>query len=73
MRSITARCAAVGSASTVCSVVTTGMVRRDSSSRIWAAGFAAENSEFVLQADDVEPAGVQERRGARHSPRCCHP
>ena len=29
------------------------------------AGFAAENSEFVLQADDVEPAAVQEIRGAR--------
>ena len=29
------------------------------------AGFAAENSEFVLQADGVEPAGVQEIRGAR--------
>ena len=26
------------------------------------AGFAAENPEFVLQADDVEPAGVQKRR-----------
>ena len=29
-----------------------------------AAGFAAENSEFVLQGNDVEPAGVQERGGA---------
>ena len=28
------------------------------------AGFAAENSEFVLQTNDVEPAGVQEGRGA---------
>ena len=28
------------------------------------AGFAAKNSEFVLQANDVEPAGVQERCGA---------
>ena len=27
-------------------------------------GFAAENSEFVLQTDDVEPAGVEKRRGA---------
>ena len=26
-------------------------------------GFAAENSEFVLQTDDVEPAGVEKRRG----------
>ena len=38
-----------------------------------AAGFAAENSEFVLQANDVEPAGVQEVCGARHSLRCCRP
>ena len=52
----------VGSASTVWSVVTTGMVRRDSSSRMWRAGFATENSEFVLQAHDVEPAGIQEIR-----------
>ena len=29
-----------------------------------SAGFAAENSEFVLQANDVEPASVQEGRGA---------
>ena len=29
-----------------------------------SAGFAAENAEFVLQANDVEPAGVQEGRGA---------
>ena len=28
------------------------------------AGIAAENPEFVLQADDVEPAGVQRSRGA---------
>ena len=27
-------------------------------------GFAAENSEFVLQTDDVEPPGVEERPGA---------
>ena len=27
------------------------------------AGFTAENSEFMLQADDVEAAGVQERCG----------
>ena len=38
-----------------------------------AAGLAAENAEFVLQGDDVEPAGVQELGGARHSPRCCRP
>ena len=29
-----------------------------------STGFATENSEFVLQTDDVEPAGVEERRGA---------
>src|ERR1700738_3028270 len=28
------------------------------------AGFAAENPEFVLQADDIELAGVQKRGGA---------
>ena len=28
------------------------------------AGFAAENSEFVLQTNGVEPARVQESRGA---------
>jgi hypothetical protein len=28
------------------------------------AGFAPENSELVLQANDVEPAGIQEGRGA---------
>ncbi len=28
------------------------------------AGVAAENSELVLQTDDVEPAGIQEGRGA---------
>ncbi len=27
-------------------------------------GFAAENSEFVLQTDDVEPSGVEKRRSA---------
>ena len=27
-------------------------------------GVAAENSEFVLQGDDVEPAGVEKRRSA---------
>ena len=73
MRCITARCAAVGLASTVCSVVTIGIVRRDSSSRICGAGFAAENSELVLQANDVEPAGIQERRGARIVFDRCHP
>ncbi len=30
-----------------------------------AAGFATENSEFVLQAHRIEPAGVQEIRRAR--------
>ncbi len=29
-----------------------------------AAGFAAENSEFVLQANEVETAGIQEVGGA---------
>ena len=29
-----------------------------------SAGFAAEDSEFVLQANDVKAAGVQEGRGA---------
>ena len=29
-----------------------------------AARLTAEDAEFVLQADDVEPAGVQEVRGA---------
>ena len=29
-----------------------------------AAGFAAEYSELVLQADEVKTAGVQECRGA---------
>ena len=29
-----------------------------------SAGLAAEDSEFMLQANDVEPAGVQEGRGA---------
>ena len=28
-----------------------------------SAGFTAEDSEFMLQANDVEPAGVQEGRG----------
>jgi hypothetical protein len=27
-------------------------------------GVAAENSEFVLQADDIEPPGVEKRCGA---------
>ena len=31
------------------------------------AGFAAENAEFVLQADDVEPAGVQEAAARTYS------
>jgi len=52
-----------GFASTVCSVVTTGMVRRDA-----AQGYGRrprrQNSEFVLQTSDVKPAGVQKRRGA---------
>ena len=38
-----------------------------------AAGFAAENAEFVLQADDIEPAGVQEGRGAHIVFDACHP
>ena len=64
IRSMTARCAAVGLASTVCSVVTTGMVEARQQLEDMAAGLAAENSEFVLQANDVEPARVQEVRGA---------
>ena len=36
------------------------MVRRDSSVEDVVAGFAAENSELVLQANGVEPAGIQE-------------
>lgn len=59
MRSMTARCAAVGLASTVWNVVTTGMVTRQQFEDV-AAGFATENSEFVLQAHGVEPAGIQE-------------
>ena len=28
------------------------------------SGITAENSEFVLQANDVEPAGIEKRSGA---------
>ena len=50
IRSMTSRCTAVGSARTVCSVVTIGMVSRDEQRQDVAARLAAENAELVLQS-----------------------
>ena len=53
----------VGSASTVWSVVTTGMVRRDSSARMWPPASPPKMPNSCCRETTSKPAGVQEIRG----------
>src|SRR3569833_118319 len=51
----TRRCAGSGAASTVCSVVTTGIVNREN----MATSLTAKDAEFVLQGHHIKPRCVQ--------------
>ena len=60
IRSITTRCLAVGWASTVCNVVTTGISKTRQEFDDVATGLTAENAVFMLERDDIKARSIQE-------------